>query len=67
MLGRDTGNCRLKMLEMELASRRIRGRPQRRLKKEEDIKVVGVTVEVRERVRWRQVVSCGNRKQPGED
>ncbi|KAF7659468.1 hypothetical protein LDENG_00297190 [Lucifuga dentata] len=51
------------MLRLELPGRRPRGRPKRRFMDavKEDMKLVGVREEEAEdRVRWRQMIRCGD-------
>ena len=52
-----------RMLSFELPGRRPRGRPKRRFMDEvkEDMKLVGVREEdAQDRVRWRQLIRCGD-------
>ena len=46
-------------LRLELPGRMPRGRPKRRCIDVVNIRLVGVT-EAQGRVRWRQMISCGN-------
>ncbi|KAF7657713.1 hypothetical protein LDENG_00023190 [Lucifuga dentata] len=51
------------MLRLELPGRRLRGRPKMRFMDavKEDMKLVGVREEEAEdRVRWRQMIRCGD-------
>ena len=51
-------------LEMELPSRRTRGRPKRSFMDavKEDMQVVGVRAEdTKNRLKWKIVIRCGNR------
>ncbi|KAF7645989.1 hypothetical protein LDENG_00195280 [Lucifuga dentata] len=51
------------MLRLELPGKRSRGRPKRRFMDvaKEDMKLVGVREEEAEdRVRWRQMIRCGD-------
>lgn len=49
---------------MELLSRRKRGKRQTRFMDIVEIKGVGVTEEdVRDRVRWRQLINCGEQEE----
>ncbi|PME06485.1 hypothetical protein A8A06_13560 [Escherichia coli] len=60
---RDSGYIGQRMLKMELPGRRRRGRPQRRFMDvvKEDMQRVGVREEdARDRVRWRQMIRCGD-------
>ena len=57
---RDIGR---RMLRLELPGRRPKGRPKRRFMEvvKEDMKLVGVKDEQEEdRVRWRQMIRCGD-------
>lgn len=52
------------MLKMELLSRRKRGKRQTTFMDIVEIKGVGVTEEdVRDRVRWRQLINCGEQEE----
>lgn len=52
------------MLKMELLSRRKRGKRQTTFMDLVEIKGVGVTEEdVRDRVRWRQLINCGEQEE----
>ena len=56
-------NIGSRMLSFELPGRRSRGRPKRRFMDvvKEDMKVVGVREEdAEDRVRWRQLIRCGD-------
>lgn len=53
-----------RMLKMELLSRRKRGKRQTTFMDIVEIKGVGVTEEdVRDRVRWRQLINCGEQEE----
>ncbi|KAF7653604.1 hypothetical protein LDENG_00081120, partial [Lucifuga dentata] len=57
------GHIGRRMLRLELPGRRPRGRPKRRFMDvvKEDMKLVGVREEEAEdRVRWRQMIRCGD-------
>ncbi|KAF7651992.1 hypothetical protein LDENG_00102870 [Lucifuga dentata] len=59
---RDSEHIGRRMLRLELPGRRPRGRPKRRFMDvvKEDMKLVGVREEEAEdRVRWRQMIRCG--------
>lgn len=59
----DIGYTGQRMLNMELAGRRKRVRPQRSIKEvlKEDVERVGVTKQdASNRVSWRQMISCGD-------
>lgn len=52
------------MLKMELLSRRKRGKRQTTFMDIVEIKGVGVTEEdVRDRVRWRKLINCGEQEE----
>ncbi|KAF7649010.1 hypothetical protein LDENG_00148580 [Lucifuga dentata] len=60
---RDSEHIGRRMLRLELPGRRPRGRPKRRFMDvvKEDMKLVGVREEEAEdRVRWRQMIRCGD-------
>ncbi|KAF7655665.1 hypothetical protein LDENG_00052730 [Lucifuga dentata] len=60
---RDSEHIGRRMLRLELPGRRPRGRPKRRFMDvvKEDMKLVGVREEEAEdRVRWRQLIRCGD-------
>ena len=60
---RDSEYIGRRMLRLELPGRRPRGRPKRRFMDvvKEDMKVVGVKEkEAEDRVRWRQMIRCGD-------
>ncbi|KAF7667879.1 hypothetical protein LDENG_00044320 [Lucifuga dentata] len=60
---RDSERIGRRMLKLELPGRRPRGRPKRRFMDvvKEDMKLAGVREEEAEdRVRWRQMIRCGD-------
>ncbi|KAF7651093.1 hypothetical protein LDENG_00116160 [Lucifuga dentata] len=60
---RDSEHIGRRMLRLELPGRRPRGRPKRRFMDvvKEDMKLVGVREEEAEdRVRWKQMIRCGD-------
>lgn len=64
MQRRDSRYVGERMLKMELLSRRKRGKRQTRFMDIVEIKGVGVTEEdVRDRVRWRQLINCGEQEE----
>lgn len=66
MQRRDSRYVGERMLKMELLSRRKRGKRQTRFMDivDKEIKGVGVTEEdVRDRVRWRQLINCGEQEE----
>lgn len=66
MQRRDSRYVGERMLKMELLSRRKRGKRQTRFMDivDKEIKGVGVTKEdVRDRVRWRQLINCGEQEE----
>lgn len=64
MQRRDSRYVGERMLKMELLSRRKRGKRQTRFMDIVEIKGVGVTEEdVRDRVRWRQLINCGEHEE----
>lgn len=64
MQRRDSRYVGERMLKMELLSRRKRGKRQTTFMDIVEIKEVGVTEEdVRDRVRWRQLINCGEQEE----
>lgn len=64
MQRRDSRYVGERMLKMELLSRRKRGKRQATFMDIVEIKGVGVTEEdVRDRVRWRQLINCGEQEE----
>lgn len=64
MQRRDSRYVGERMLKMELLSRRKRGKRQTTFMDIVEIKGVGVTEEdVRDRVRWRQLINCGEQEE----
>lgn len=64
MQRRDSRYVGERMLKMELLSRRKRGKRQTTFMDLVEIKGVGVTEEdVRDRVRWRQLINCGEQEE----
>lgn len=66
MQRRDSRYVGERMLKMALLSRRKRGKRQTRFMDivDKEIKGVGVTEEdVRDRVRWRQLINCGEQEE----
>ena len=59
---RDHEHIGRRMMRLELPARRSRGRPKKRFMNvvKEDVKLVGVTEkDAEDRVRWRQMILCG--------
>lgn len=64
MQRRDSRYVGERMLKMELLSRRKRGKRQTTFMDLVEIKGVGVTEEdVRDRVRWRKLINCGEQEE----
>lgn len=64
MQRRDSRYVGERMLKMELLSRRKRGKRQTTFMDIVEIKGVGMTEEdVRDRVRWRQLINCGEQEE----
>lgn len=64
MQRRDSRYVGERMLKMELLSRRKRGKRQTTFMDIVEIKGVGVTEEdVRDRVRWRKLINCGEQEE----
>lgn len=64
MQRRDSRYVGERMLKMELLSRRKRGKRQTTFMDIVEMKGVGVTEEdVRDRVRWRQLINCGEQEE----